>query len=221
MSPKVISLAARRRERLDIQWRDHLDAPVNRERYDAWVEVDGSLMLRVGAEFVQHQQRSTTYGPDDGPPVFAARGDAYEMRVPAEVAAQWFKDMERLGICSRRTTETRRGVYTWQFTPRGDGTFTAKHAHRTGILEPFRPKLRNREILTGKVVEGLTGKVPELDIAKRAPLCEVCNRVIQPGETAYRERRDPSGRTWPTAVICSTCIQRAPAAGIREAGGAR
>lgn len=221
MSNKVVSLADRRREALGIQWRERSDAPAVRDRYDAWVETDGSLVMRIGAEHARYEKQAAEYGAENGPTVFKARGNAYEVRIPADVAKEWFDDMRRLGNVSRITTETRRGMYEWKCRPNGDGTFTVWYAYRTAVFEPFRPKLRRAMVPNGVVHESDGYRFEGRKEAMVAPNCHVCRRVIQIGETAYREQRNPHGRAWPEAVICSGCIQKAPGEGIREAGGAK
>lgn len=215
---KVISLADRRRDPLDIQWRERTDAPASRDRYDAWIETDGSLVMRIAAEHAHYQKRPAEYGPEDGPPVFTARGNSYEVRIPADVAKEWFQDMSRLGNVSRVTTEKRRGFYDWRCTPSGDGTYTVKHTWRTSVFEPFKPKLRKGWVATGETEQTSWGTVTKREEAMVAPFCVACARVIQIGEVAYREQRNPHGRNWPDAVICGGCITRAPGEGIREAG---
>lgn len=215
---KVISLAARRRKRLGLSSWGMFGKPVNRPSYDAWLEADGSLVLRFDPAAVELNKAGGSFtDAETGKPTFTLRDEGHEVRIAADVAEQWFKDMTSLGIASRKIAETRRGVYEWRFEPIGDGTFRARHAHRAGIFEPFKPKLRERYVGTGEIEYTGWGKFERREKRKVAPTCEVCRRVIQVGETAYRERRNPSGRAWADAVICSGCIAQAPQAGLREA----
>lgn len=217
MSGKVISLASRRRKRLGLtSWGIH-GKPVNRPAYDAWIEADGSLMLRIDPSAVElHKAGGSFTDAETGEPTFTLRDEGHEIRIAADVAKQWFDDMTSLGIAARRIAETRRGVYEWRFEPIGDGTFRASHAHRAGVFEPFRPNLRARYVGTGEIEDNGWGKFERREKRKVAPTCEVCRRVIQVGETAYRERRNPSGRAWADAVICTECVTKAPQTGLQE-----
>lgn len=220
MSDKIISLATRRRKRLAIEWRDEQGAPHVGGTYDAWVEIDGSLVLRIARGATTYEKDSLRFGTEERT-VFEARPDAYETRIPADAARTFFNAMFRLGNASRKRMETLRGVYEWRCTPFADGTFMVKHAHRHGCFEPFKPKLRKGLVATGKILEDITGhKFEERAQAMVAPTCVACGRVIQVGETAYREKRNPHGRAWPDAVICGGCITNAPREGVRDAGGA-
>lgn len=217
MSDKVISLAARRRKRLGITWSGMWGKPVNRAAYDAWIEADGSLVLRFEPSAIESKTSGAFTNTETGEKVFGVRAGG-EVRIPADVAKQWFDDMRDFGIASRQITETRRGVYEWRFTPNGDGTFLVKHAYSSGVFVPFKPRLRKGMVGTGETSVDLTGH--RFEIRTRgmvAPTCEVCRRVIQVGETAYRERRNPHGRAWADVVICSGCVTKAPQSGIREA----
>lgn len=215
---KVISLAARRQKRLGLSWYGMHGHPVNRDAYDAWIEPDGSLVLRFEPAAVDTSKRGGSFtNAETGEPTFTVRPEGHEVRIPADVAKQWFEDMQSFGIASRRIAETRRGVYEWRCEPRGDGTYTVQHAYRRGIFEPFRPRLRKTMVGTGRLVEGLCGPFEEREERMVAPVCEACRRVIQVGETAYHERRNPGGRAWPDAVICRDCIECAPQAGLQDA----
>lgn len=216
MSEKVVSLATRRRKRLGLVMGGMHGQPVNREAYDAWIEADGSLVLRFDMSAVEVQKGGAFTNTETGEAVFRVRANGHEVRIAADVAEQWFKDMQSFGIASRRIAETRRGVYEWQFEPIGDGAYRARHAHRVGIFEPFKPKLRKRYVGTGEVEDNGICKFERKERRMVAPDCDVCRRVIQAGETAYRERRNSNGRAWPDAVICVDCITKTSQRGIRE-----
>lgn len=214
----VISLARRRRERLGLTWSGMWGQPVNRDAYDAWIETDGSLVFRFDPAAVGDAKAGSFTNADTGEPFFRIRAGV-EFRVPADVAKQWFDDMQSFGIAARQIAETRRGVYEWRCTPIGDGTYRVKHAHQTAVFVPFKPRLRKGLVGTGEVTTDVTGtKYEQQRRAMVAPTC-ICRRVIQVGETAYRERRNPHGRAWPNVVICSDCIQKAPREGLADAGG--
>lgn len=217
---KVISLADHRRERLAIVgWRWDSEAPVNRDKYDAWVETDGSLVLRIDAKAVTHEKRGGAFGREGETPVFRIRGDAYELRIAPIDVRQMADDIMNAAHNSRRIQEYRRGDHLWRCTPRGDGTYDVEHEQTRGVFEPFVCKLR-----AGHVPRG-DDKGSERRRGVEAPKCDACRRVVQAGETMYRERREKSiygkGLAWHKfghAELCSTCIQRAPGEGIRDVG---
>jgi len=221
MSDKVISLAARRQKRLGLSWYGMHGRPVNRPAYDAWIEPDGSLVMRFDPQAVDASKHGGSFtSAEDGTPTFTVRPAGHEIRIAADVARQWFDDMQSFGIASRRIAETRRGVYEWRCDPRGDGTYLVRHAHRRAVFEPFKPRPRKTMVGTGKIVEGVCGRFEERAHAMVAPSCIACRRVIQGGETAYHEQRNPGGRAWPGVVICSTCIKRTVERGVHEVTGA-
>lgn len=223
MSGNVISLAQRRTKRLGLTWSGMWGKPVNRDAYDAWIEADGSLVLQLDPAVVRDAKGGAFTNAETEEAVFRIR-NGLEFRIPADVAKAWFDDMRDFSIAARQIAETRRGVYEWRCTPSDDGAYRAyrvEHAHRSAVFVAFKPRLRKRLVGTGEATTDIAGmRFEERKWAMVCPSCEVCDRAIQVGETAYRERPNPSGRAWPTAIICSTCIQRAPGEGIREAGGA-
>lgn len=220
MSATVISLAQRRTKRLGLTWSGMWGKPVNRDAYDAWIEADGSLVLQLDPAVVRDSKGGAFTNAETEEAVFRIR-NGLEFRIPADAAKAWFDDMRDFSIAARQIADERRGVNEWRCTPVGDGTYRVKHAYQAATFVPFRPRLRKGLVGTGKVDETNIGVRFEVrKEAMVAPDCDVCRRVIQIGEVAYREQRNPGGRAWPTAIICGECIQRAPGEGIREAGGA-
>lgn len=220
MIGKVISLAARRERRLGLAPLGMYGKPVNRPAYDGWVEADGSLVLRFDPAVVDTGKVGGSFTSGDVP-VFTIRPSGHEVRIPADVAAQWFDDMRSFGVASRQISETRRGVYEWRCAPREDGTFLVQHAHRRAVFEAFRPRGRRRHVPTGKLItDGFGHEFEERAPAIVAPDCEACRRVIRIGETAYREKRNPHGRAFGDAVLCAECIARSPGASLPKVGGA-
>lgn len=214
MTAKVISLAQRRTR--------HLGVPQygNRPTYDVWIEADGTLYLRLDVAAVTHVKDPIAWGHDPDSPAFVARGNAYEIRIPIDQAKQWFHDMLDCHSAQRKIALTRRGFYAWRCTPRDDGTVLVEHEGRRSIFEPFKPRGRRRLRPTGKIItDGFGHEFEERAHVMVAPDCEVCRRVIQIGETAYRERRNPRGRKFGDAVLCVECAHRTPAEGLPTVGG--
>jgi hypothetical protein len=211
MSGKVISLAARRTRRLSVPTYGKRDA------YDAWLEADGTLFLRFDATAITYVTEPAQWGPASGPPAFTARGNAYEIRIPTDIAAQWFHDMQDCHNTHRRVVFARCGFYLWRCKPNGDGTYTVEHEGRRAVFEPFKPRGRRELRPTGKLItDGFGHEFEERAHVVVAPDCAACGRVVQVGETAYRERRNPHGRNFGDAVICSDCVAKAPAEGLQE-----
>lgn len=217
MSGKVISLAARRTKRIGLSWWGMWGKPISRPMYDAWIEADGSLVLRFDPAAVDSSKHGGAFvDPETDKPIFVVRSAGHEVRIPADGAADWFKDMQSFQIANRRIAETRRGVHEWRCEPIEGGRYRVTHEHRCSVFEPFKPRLRREMVRTGEVVETPWGPQHEYKRAMVAPACAACRRVIQVGETAYREQRNPHGRNFGDAVLCVDCIRKTPGEGLRE-----
>ncbi len=108
--------------------------------------------------------------------------------------------------------------------PIGDGTYRVEHKRETAVFEPFKPGWRKGRQLRPGVEMAL--RQEDTMPVRVAPKCSTCQRVVQIGETMYRERREKNrwgnGLAWHKfgrAELCSTCIANAPNTGIADAGG--
>lgn len=213
MSAKIISLSQRRTR--------HLGIPTygKRDTYDVWLEADGTLFFRFDVAAVTHVADPIAWGHDPKAPSFVARGNAYEIRIPVEQAEQWFHDMMSCSNEHRRVVFKRRGFYEWRCTPQSGGTFVVQHEGRRSVFEAFKPRGRRRLRPTGKTItDGFGHEFEERAHVVVAPDCAACRRVVQIGETAYREQRNPHGRNFGDAVLCGECIRKTPGEGLREVG---
>lgn len=216
MSGKVISLGARREKHLAMLNGGQFGGPYAREKYDAWIQADGSLVLRFHAEHVTHQKNGLTFG---GGRTFEARGDVYEVRIEAGEIRQMEQDLIWLESTSRERVARLRGDFEWRCRPLEGGLYEVEHDQRKAVFEPFRPRARKAEHLTGETTETLLGPAPVIKRALSAPSCEACRRVVQIGEVAYRARKVKWETWFRGVVICAGCIAKAPGEGIREVGG--
>lgn len=184
MSKKVVSLADRRRQHMAVIALD--ESRANGSFYDLWVEADGSLMMRIDKDRMVFERDGLMIGE------FEVRADGYDLRIAPADVERFRKDFNNCVYASRERCAHIRGDHLWRGTPRGDGTFLVAHRHQEMVFVPFRPRLRHRRH------------------GGRAPQCVACRRVVQIGETMYRERAAPGCyRSYGNVEICATCISSA------------
>lgn len=223
---KVVSLADRRTVQTGILLCIDNGAfahPKSRSRYDAYIEQDGSLVLRLDADSVTFVKHESLFGAE--PPIFTARGNAFVFRI-ASIDVQTFqRDMVDLSIGCSQHAARQRGDHLWLCTAVGDGCYRVQHAQKTAVFEPFKPRLRDGLVPDGPRHES---GFQAMKSARVAPKCSACARVVQLGEVMFRERREvvkprwgapcTASRKFGGVKLCSTCISKAPREGIQEAG---